>query len=397
MLPGLVTAPPVLAGGTPWETSVQELLDQRAAAVLARDRTAFLETIDPSASADFKDAQEELLSGLSSVPFASYALRLRADDIEDLSEAVADDRDDADEIRLPLVEERLRVADVDSEEVVNDLWYTFVRRGETWYVNEDNDLADLGLLTQRMLWSFGPVVMTDGPNVSVMSTAGDVDRARTLLDITEEAVERLTGTLEWPLPPRVLVTLPESTDQLEEILQTTFDLTNFVAFATSDVERGEDVGGWRWTSPRVYAQEANLARHGRDFQVETLHHELVHVAGFDMAGPFLTNWIHEGHAEYHALAQRGPSSVPGTDGKLPLDYEFVTGGRDGILRAYQESTSAVAFLAEQKGPDAPERLFEILGARRIMPGTWEYHLDEALREVYGADAATFAADWDGGR
>ena len=388
---------PRAAGSATWEKPVRDLLDARAAAVLARDREAFLATVDPAATETFRDAQRTLFTGLATVPFDVYSLELRADEISDLRAAVLDDRDRADEIRLPLVEERLRVSGVDSADLVNDLWYTFVRRGDRWYVNEDNDLGDLGLLTQRMLWSYGPVVLTQGENVVVMSRPDDVGRAEALLAITEEGYGRLRRTLDWPAPPRVLVTLPESTDQLEDILQTTFDLTNFVAFATADVERGADVGGWRWTAPRVYAQEANLARHGRDFQVETLHHELFHALGFEQAGPFITNWIHEGTAEYEALGHPAPSSVPGTDGKLPLDHEFVTGGRDRILRAYRESTSAVAFLADKAGEDAPKRLFEALGALRLVPGTWEYHLDQALGRIYGKGTALFEEDWSGGR
>lgn len=388
---------PRAAGAAAWEAPVRDLLDARATAVLARDRGAFLATVDPLATETFRDAQRTLFDGLATVPFDSYSLDLRADEISDLHAAVLDDRDRADEVRLPLVEERLRVTGIDSTDLVNDLWYTFVRRGDRWYVNEDNDLGDLGLLTQRMLWSFGPVALTEGSQVVVMSRPDDVERAQSLLAITEEGYQRLRRTLDWPAPPKVLVTLPESTDQLEDILQTTFDLTNFVAFATADVERGADAGGWRWTAPRVYAQEANLARHARDFQVETLHHELVHAFGFERAGPFITNWIHEGTAEYEALGHPAPSSVPGSDGKLPLDHEFVTGGRDRILRAYAESTSAVAFLADKAGEDAPKRLFEALGAVRVVPGTWEYHLDQALAAIYGNGTRAFEEDWSGGR
>lgn len=364
--------------------------------MLARGHEAFLATVDPAATDTFRRAQATFFDGLSSVPLESYRLALRADEVEDLSGAVTDDRD-GDEIRLPLVEERIRIAGVDATDSVNDLWYTFVRRGDRWYLNEDADVADLGLLTQRQLWSFGPVTLTEGTRVVVMSAPGGAERARALLAIAEEGFDRLRKTLDWPAPTKVLLVLPESTQQLEDILQTNFDLANFVAFATADVDRSEEAGGWTWTAPRVYAQEANLGRHGRDFQVETLHHELVHVVGFDRAGPFIPNWLHEGHADHLALGRPAPTPVTGTDGKLPLDHEFVTGGRDGILRSYKESTSAAAFLAERAGAGAPKRLFEALGGVRLAPGTWEYHLDQSLRDVYGKGTEEFEADWDGGR
>ncbi|MBI2169165.1 MAG: hypothetical protein HYU28_06635 [Actinobacteria bacterium] len=390
-----VTAP-AAQDGPGWVPEVQALLDARAAAVLARDREAFMATVDPDASDTFRRAQDTLFTGMSSVPFEAYRLEVRADEVEDLSAAVPDDRGE-DEMHLPLVEERFRLAGIDAVDAVHDLWYTFVRRGDRWYLNEDNDVSDLGLLTQRHLWSFGEVAVTDGSNVAVLSAPADADRARALLEITEEGMVRLRESLDWAAPPKVAVMVPGSTSQLEEILQTNFDLTNFVAFASADVDRGEEAGGWAWTAPRIYAQEANLTRHSRDFQVETLHHELVHALGFDRSGPFIPNWVHEGHADYLALDQPRASAVAGSDGRLPLDYEFVTGGRAKILLAYRESTSAVSYLADTKGDDGPTRVFEALGDRRLEPGTWEYHLDQALTEVYGKGFEAFQSDWNGGR
>lgn len=380
-----------------WEAAVQEVLDARVRAILGRDRDAFLDTVDPEAPQRFREAQATLFDGLATVPLESYSLEALTDDVSDLSGAVDGDRDGADEIRLPLVEERLHIEGIDDTDAVSDLWYTFARRGDRWFVNADDDLADLGLETQKHLWSFGPVTFVEGDRSVVMHRPGGEERARSLLDITEQGFDRLVQTLAWEAPPKVLVVLPESTGQLEEMLQTNFDLTNFVAFATADVDRSEEVGGWEWTAPRVFAQEQNLARHSLDFQIETLHHELVHVVAFDRAGPHIPNWLHEGHADYLALGQPRPSAVAGTDGDLPLDFQFITGGRDRILRSYRESTSAAAFLAQAVGPDAPSELFAALGAVRIEPGTWEYHLDQQLREIYGEGLAEFEADWNGGR
>ncbi|HVM39693.1 MAG TPA: hypothetical protein VM618_02800 [Acidimicrobiia bacterium] len=333
---------------------------------------------------------------MATVPFESYRLLLRADDVRDLSRAV-EGRRGADELRIPAVEARYRLAGIDATDMVESRWYTFVRRGDRWFVNADDDLDDLSLLTQRHLWDAGPVAFTGADRVTVMSAPGDADRAEALRAIAEEGYDRLRSTLDWEAPPKVLLVLPRSVDELEAMLQTTFDLTNFVAFAVADVDRGPDANQWTWTSPRVFAQETNLSRHSRDFQVETLHHELVHVVGFPKAGPHIPNWLHEGHADFLALGRPAPSAVAGSDGSLPLDHQFVTGGRDRILRSYRESTSAAAFLAEAKGPDAPSRLFEVLGAVRLEPGTWRYHLDQALEEVYGAGVEEFEAAWNGGR
>jgi hypothetical protein len=167
-----------------------------------------------------------------------------------------------------------------------------------------------------------------------------------------------------------------------------------VAFASASVDRDDD---WQSTAPRVYVQDANLSRSRRDFQLQTFHHEFTHVAAFPLAGPFVPSWIHEGLADWMAGGQRGPTAVEGTDGLLPDDWEFTTGGGDSIVRAYDESTSAMAFLAAKKGKSAPLDLLIRVGADRVAPGTTGYRVDQALRAVYGSGLDQFQKDWNGGR
>ena len=396
VLLGLLGAPVAaspLRDPLPWEAGVRQLLDQRAAAVLSGDRDAFLATVDPGADG-FRKAQAALFDGLASVRFASFRYDLVTDDIQDLSSGVRNRRG-ADEVRVPAVEVHYRIDGIDDVDAMESYWYTFVRRGHDWHLAADDDLADLGLHSFRNLWDFGPVSLLSGDGVAVLHDPSDRARAQALLDIAAAGRRRLVGSLDWPLPSRVLLVLPHSVDQLKEMLQATFDVSNFVAFATADVDRhGPD--GWQWTAPRVYAQERNLRGHSIDFQVETLHHELFHVASFPNAGPFIPNWLHEGVADWLATGRPGSSRVAGTDRALPEDFEFVAGGSERILRSYRESVSAVAFLAGRRGADAPLRLFERLGAERVAPGTWRYRTDQALHEVYGDGLDAFEAGWGGG-
>ena len=65
----------------------------------------------------------------------------------------------------------------------------------------------------------------------------------------------------------------------------------------------------------------------RDFQLQTFHHEFTHVAAFPLAGPFVPSWVHEGVADWMASRRAGaPATVDGSDGVLPEDWEFTTGG-----------------------------------------------------------------------
>jgi hypothetical protein len=375
------------------DDAIRAVLAERVAAVRNGDREAFLATVDPGASEKFKAHQAALFDGLRTVPLSTYELELRTDEVPDLAVGLGD-RYTADEVYLPAVEARYRIEGVDTVDALDGLFYTFLRRDGRWRIVSDTDVEDIGLPSARNLWDFGPVARAASPHFTVVFVPADRKRAETLLDLAEQARERLAAGFDRPLPDQILLVLPHSLDQLAGMLQSTFDLTNFVAFAAVSVDRDES---WEATAPRVFIQDANLARSRRSFQLETLHHEFVHVAAFPLAGPFVPAWVHEGVADWLAKGRGQPEAVAGSDEVLPEDFEFTTGGLDAIVSSYQESTSATAFLAEAKGPDAPLDLLAEAGEARISPGTMDYHVDAALRSLYGKGLAEFQADWAGGK
>jgi hypothetical protein len=388
---GTLTAPAASAGSR--DEAIRAVLDAREAAVRTGDREAFLATVDPGASDEFKAAQGALFDGLRTVPLAHYELVLRTDEVPDLAGGL-DDRYTADEVFLPAVEARYRIEGVDAVDALDGFFYTFLRRQGRWRIVSDTDVEDLGLPSARNLWDFGPVARASSAHFTVVFVPTDRTRAETLLGLAEQARERLAAGFDRPLPDQILLVLPHTVDQLAEMLQSTFDLTNFVAFAAASVDRDET---WKATAPRVFIQDVNLARSRRSFQLETLHHEFVHVAAFPLAGPFVPAWVHEGVADWLAKGRERASEVAGSDEVLPEDFEFTTGGLDAIVSAYQESTSAMAFLAQAKGPDAPVDLLVEAGHARLAPGTTDYHVDAALRALYGKGLADFQADWGGGK
>jgi hypothetical protein len=377
--------------GASRDEAVQAVLDQREAAISSGDRAAFMATVDPTASADFRQAQGRLFDGLRSVPLAKFELKVRTDEVPDLSTGLAA-RYQADEVFLPPVEARYRLEGVDRVDALDGFFWTFLRRDGQWRIVADNDLKDLGLPSARNLWDFGPIehIVTD--HFTVLFDPGDRDRARLLSRLAEDGYARLVKTFTEAVPEQVVIVLPHSPDQLRQIIQATFDLSNFVAFAATSVDRD---AGWESTAPRVFAQDANLSRSATEFQLQTLHHEFIHVAAFPLAGPFVPNWIHEGVADWMATGEGRSEEVEGSDGLTPDDYEFTTGGNSTILGAYDESTSAIAFLAKAKGRRAPLDLMVAAGKPRVAPGTSDYYVDRAIRKVYGASLTQFEKDWAG--
>jgi hypothetical protein len=376
------------------EEAARRVLAQRVEAVTRGDRAAFLDTVDAEAAPEFRARQERLYDGLRSLPLASYDLRLRTDEAPDLSAGLAGRYTGAERVFLPPVEGRYRLAGADAVDALDGFYYTFVLRGGRWRIASDGDLEDVGLPSTRNLWDYGPVSVQRTAHFTVLHDPADRKRAEALAALCEEGYDRLTGSFDRPVPGQIVVILPRTVEQLKEMLQATFDLSNFVAFATAAVDRD---GGWETTAPRVYVQDTNLARSRREFQLQTFHHEFAHVAAFPLAGPAVASWIHEGLADWMASGERPPSEVDGSDAVLPDEWEFTTGGGDSILRAYDESTSAMAFLAARKGEDAPLDLLVRVGRTRVAPGTADYHVDQGLRAVYGAGLEEFQKDWNGGK
>jgi hypothetical protein len=376
------------------EDAARQVLAQRVDAVKRGDRAAFLDTIDQAASNEFKVRQGQLFDGLRSLPLASYEMELRTDEVPDLSAGLAARYPGVQEAFLPPVEGHYRLTGIDPIDAVDGFYYTFVLRDGRWRIVSDRDLEDIGLPSARNLWDYGPVQHQRTAHFTILHDPADRKRAEALGPLCEQGYARLKSVFDKAIPEQIVVILPHTLDQLQEILQATFDLSNFVAFASASVDRDRD---WESTAPRVYVQDVNLSRSRRDFQLQTFHHEFTHVAAFPLAGPFVPSWVHEGVADWMAGGEKAPSEADGSDGVLPEDWEFTTGGGESIIRAYDESTSAMAFLASRKGKEAPLDLLARVGELRVAPGTSDYRVDQGLRAVYGAGADQFQRDWNGGR
>jgi hypothetical protein len=375
------------------EAAVRGLLVERDRAVTSGDRNAFMATIDPGATNAFKEAQGRYFDGVRTVALSSYASQLRVDEVPDISAGLLE-RYRADAVFLPDVDVRYRLKDVDTVDAIDTYWYTFVLRDGKWRIISDSDVEDVGLQSARNPWDFGAVARRDSAHFSILFNPADSTRAETILKTAEDAYAGLVATVGRPTPARIPVILPHDIGQLKEMIQATFDVSNFVAFASSGVDRD---AGYQFTAPRVYIQDTNLGKYDRKFQLQTLHHEFVHVTAFSFAGPFDPSWVHEGTADWLSQGKFAPKAVAGTDGIPPEDYEFTTGGQSSILRAYGESDSAVAYLAKTRGASAPVDLLETIGQHRIDAGTERYWTDQGMRAVYHDSLDAFVKAWNGGR
>jgi hypothetical protein len=221
-----------------------------------------------------------------------------------------------------------------------------------------------------------------------------------MLDATRAA--RSTVARVWPVPwrqNRIVVMIPSTVEELARILQTTFDLSTFVAFAASSVDRSED---WRLTGTRIFLHWPNFRRYGASFQRTILQHELLHHATAETTGPFVTAALDEGVAQYYGESEFDPA-VPQLrqrvragrfEPRLPEDWFFIAGPANDIFLAYEEAVHFIAYVGARFGRDAGAKLYRAAAANSaIAPGTWRYHLDRASREVLGVPLDGLERDW----
>lgn len=370
--------------------AVQRLLEVRAAAVRSGDRAAFLATVDPQAPAGFREAQRLSFEGLTSMPLASYTLHARTFDTGDLA-AGTGGRYGSARVFLPETRQVYRLKDFDDRDAVEQLWLTFVERGDRWYVASDSDLEALGLESSHQLWELGPVRLQPTEHFLIVSRPEQAERAGALGAIAEDGMAALREVWDQPWSERIPLVLPGSVEELQRILQSTVDLDKFVAFVSYSAI---DDAGYQTTAPRIFIQDDRLARYARSFQVSTLVHELSHAAAAPLVGPFIPAWVHEGVSEWVATGRPTNERRPrGGDAELPRDHEFSTGTAENIVRSYRESRAAMSVLAADKGLAAPTSFLRVLGEARVEPGSADHRVDVALRRAAATSLSDLQERW----
>lgn len=370
---------------------IQAVLDAREEAVTSGDAAAFMATVDAEAPARFRDAQRQLFAGLRSLPLEKYELVARTDDSGDLGAAAAGVHGNL-PVAIPETRQIMRIRGYDDLDDVASLWLTYVRRGERWFVADDVDVADLGLETDRGVWDAGAVAAVASEHFLVLTHPGQEARAQAISALAEAALVKLDSVWDRPWSKRLVIVLPASIEELQRILQSSLDLTKFVAFVAYGNVRDR---GFASTAPRMFIQDRNLGRYGREFQIETLVHELAHAAQAGLSGPFIPSWVHEGTADWLARGRPAGERRRGGDAVLPRDFEFNTGSGPSIIQAYAEARSAISVLHRTAGAAAPGGLMADLGGVRIAPGDADYHTDAALRRVAGLGVGDLQARWAG--
>jgi hypothetical protein len=381
---------------------IQELLDRRAAAIVNNDRGAFAGTLARD-QGGWRRAQLRFFTRLRRLPLSSYRLTATWERFGDLARDSDRTRyPDADEIAIPVTEERYKLAGYDRRPAEEDVFFTFVKEEGEWLIASDTDLDDTTLFSARHPWDFRPIQFRERGHFLLLEPACSscATAPPAALSLAEAALERVRRywTPRWH--KRIPVVVPARTAELKRMLQLTFDVGGFVAFAVSSVDLRHGVD---YTGHRIVLNPDAFEGRPSGSTLDILAHELVHVATRDVSGPFVPTWVEEGIAEYvghegdtAALAFFFQEAAAGAfDGRLPGGYEFTTGGGVNIFRSYQKSYSAVRYFIERWGLRTFIRFYRRLGGAEVAPGLAEYHIDRALRQTIGIGLERFERAWAG--
>jgi hypothetical protein len=386
-------------------TAIDDLLARRASAWLARDQSAFMATT-ARLDEDFVARQRQSFRWSEDVELGSYELSADWERYGDLVTAAIRDRyPAADDVVVLSVEERYRLTGFDRKPAVEDLYYTFVNVEGRWLVANDTDVDTLTLYTARHPWDFDRLEADEQGKFLVLShpcrKGGPCGRVPAgAVELAATALEQVDDYWGVPWRRRVAVLVPRDADELERLLQVTFDVDNFVAFATSSVDPR---GGIDYTGHRIVLNAQAFVDRPSESTFEILTHELLHVATRDASGPFIPVWVEEGFAE-HVGTDADPQALEFlnarvsaglTRSELPDDYEFTIGGRTEIFLRYQEALSAVRFFIDRWGLRRFVRFYRLLGRVEIAPGTARWHIDRALKKTIGGDLDEFERAWTG--
>lgn len=365
--------------------ALDELLAARAAAVLERDRQAWLATVDPG-SPEFLDRQAAVFENLEQVPLTEWRYEYGGEGAALHPARQAELGADAWVARVVLVYRFSGASDLG--EVRREQHLTLVRRGEEWLVADDADGP-----TAQDLWDLGPVQAVRGDRSLVLGTA-EVENLHQYVVEMDDAVKHVDAVWGTDWSRTVVVLVPRTQTEMAQVLgrEDEAGLEQIAAVTTGEVRpRGEEP-----SADRVIINPAGFAQLGPLGRQVVLTHEITHVATRATASGDVPIWLSEGFADYIAYRDAAvapsvvaqdlldevragdpPTALPGT-----ADFDPRQGG---VASAYSGAWLAAHLIAERWGEEA------LVSVYRFVAGG--AGVDEALVEHVGMDEATFTKEW----
>ncbi|MEV5638755.1 hypothetical protein AB0L67_01085 [Streptomyces flaveolus] len=355
----------------PVRTEVQRVLDRRAAAVLAHDRTAWARTGSGTG-----------FGNLSAVPLAAWSYRVtglhRTGDT-----ATAD------------VDLSYRVEGYDRGALTTARTVRLSREEDgRWSVDSDRPAKQSG----QQPWDQGPVRVVRGEHSLVLGVGQSTGSLRGYAELAERAVPAVSDAWDGDWARRIVVVVPESLEGMAGLLGSPASSYRGIAAVTT----GETGGREQAPADRIIVNPDAYGLLGSLGKQVVLTHETTHVATRVHTTAATPLWLSEGYADWvgYRADGREPSQAAAeltravsegrVPGGLPTDEDFgFTGEADELARAYEGGWLACRMIADQWGEDRLDAFYRAVGAHDGRAGA----VEDALRDVLGTTQDAFTARW----
>ncbi|MEU3658907.1 hypothetical protein AB0E77_03960 [Streptomyces sp. NPDC032940] len=355
----------------PVRAEVQRILDRRAAAVLAHDRTAWDRTGTGTA-----------FGNLSAVPLAAWSYRVTGLHRTGTT-ATAD------------VDLSYRVDGYDRGAVTTARTVRLSREQDgDWSVESDRPAQRSG----QQPWDQGPVRVVRGTHSLVLGVGRSTEALRGYAELADQAVPAVSDAWDGDWARRIVVVVPESLEGMAGLLGSPASSYRGIAAVTT----GETGGREHAPADRVIVNPDAYGLLGALGKQVVLTHETTHVATRAHTTAATPLWLSEGYADWvgYRTDGRAPTEAAAeltravSEGRvpaaLPTDEDFgFTGEADELARAYEGGWLACRMIADRWGEDRLDAFYRAVGAHDGRAGA----VEDALRDVLGTTEEAFTARW----
>jgi hypothetical protein len=265
--------------------AANDLLSARAAAVKARNKSAWMATVDLASSA-FRARQSVVFDNLTKLPLGQFSYGLAQAAPPLIATRVAAAGPDA---WAATVTGTYSLAGFDRAPQSFDATYTVVHRPAGWRLTADTD-GD----TPLQIWDLPGLRVLDGPSSIVVGNAPEA-RMREYSAVAAAAVNRVRGVWGTDWNSHVVIVTPATSDQFAELLSRSTDngLDQVAAITQGVIEPGQRATGDEVVvNPNAFTALAPLGRR------VVITHELTHVAARSSTIDPVPIWLTEGMADY---------------------------------------------------------------------------------------------------
>jgi hypothetical protein len=375
--------------------TVAAMLARRAKALADKDRSAFLETVDPQ-QGDFRAAQKDWFDNLDAVPFDQWRMKLATNTPQGVVSTAA--RELADRAGngsfAALVLGEFRISGHDNAGQHYDRVLAMTPRAGRWYVSGSFD--PVGRTAHRELWDIGRVHVLTAQHGLIMGLE-PTDRLRIYareLDSAVPQVDRLWGH-SWPRRALIVVTRTEA--EMAALLGGEASGYRQLAAVTRGelgMEEESAAAERIIVNPKAYRELSEVGRR------VIMRHEVAHVAARSRTQSWTPRWLAEGFADYVGYRDSGlaievvAQELAGDVRRgmlptgLPGDADFAA-TNVSLAQTYELSWLACRLIAERYGgSSALVEFYRTVGG----PGGGT-EVARAFRDVLGVTMEQFTSMW----